>query len=165
MLLTQVGERRSSKQVQALMRRPARPFTVEIKSSRRSSQRAAPALIDLPRTAPSPPILWSGEVQDTARERNPASLAAFQEANRLFAKLTAPAPASVAAQRSDALSSEAARGQDEQHGAKAIVASAEPPPDGQDSGRPGSVLPDLSVTALELGAPPHDTDQGSAPRN
>src|SRR3954449_5373976 len=146
------------------MRRPARPFTVEIKSSRRSSQKSASALTVLPRTAPSPPILWSGEVQDSLRERNRASLAAFEEANRLFAKLTAPTPASVPAQRSDALSSEAADGQDDR---RELMAKAAPlsPSDGQDAGRPGSLLPDLRGTALELGAPPQDTDQRSAPRN
>src|SRR3954447_21100458 len=146
------------------MRRPARPFTVEIKSSRRSSQKSASALTGLPRTAPSPPILWSGEVQDSLRERNRASLAAFEEANRLFAKLTAPTPVSVPAQRSDALSSEAADGQDDR---RELMAEAAPlsPPDVLDSGRPGSLRPDLSVIALELGAPPQASGPPSAPRN
>src|SRR4051794_24229633 len=44
-----------------------------------------------PRIASASPDLWSGELQDRARERSPASLAALEEANRLFAKLAAPA--------------------------------------------------------------------------
>src|SRR5919199_904315 len=78
------------------MRRPARPFTVEIKSSRRSSQNAAPALTGLPRTASPPQHLWSGnrQDQDSTKDRSPASLAALDEADRLFAKLKAgPVPA------------------------------------------------------------------------
>src|SRR4051794_28593950 len=77
------------------MKRSARPFTVEIKSSRRSSQTAAPILAGLPRTARPPQHLWSGnrQDQDSFRERSPASLAALEEANRLFAKLKAgPVP-------------------------------------------------------------------------
>jgi len=147
------------------MRRPARPFTVEIKSSRRSSQNAASALTGMPRTAPPPANFSPGEVRDTARERSPASLAALEEANRLFAKLAAPTPVSVSAQRSDAFPSEAARGQDEQHGSMTVAASAEPLPAAHDACPPSSLLPNLSVTALELGAPPRDTDQPSAPRN
>ena len=145
------------------MRRPARPFTVEIKSSRRSSQKSAPALTGLPRIAPPPANLWSGEVQDTARERSSASLAAFEEANRLFAKLAAPTPASVPAQRSDALSSEAADGQDDR---RELMAEAAPlsPSDGQDAGRPGSILPDLSRTAPASEARPQVPEQRTASR-
>src|SRR3954451_16430845 len=125
------------------MRRPARPFTVEIRSNRKPFQKAAPTLIDLPRTAPPPANLWSGEVRDTARERGSASLAAFEEANRVFAKLDAPTPASVPAQRSDALTSKAAGGQ---HDRRELTAEAAPlsPSDGQSARRPGSILPDLS---------------------
>src|SRR4051812_46831348 len=73
------------------MKRSARPFTVEIKSSRRSSQNTAPILTGMPRTAPPPLHLWSGDRQDqdSPRERSPASLAALEEADRLFAKLKA----------------------------------------------------------------------------
>src|SRR3954454_153185 len=77
------------------MKRPARPFTVEIKSSRRSPQTAAPILAGLPRTARPPLHLWSGDRQDqdSPRERTPASLAALEEADRLFANLKAgPVP-------------------------------------------------------------------------
>src|SRR3954468_15669046 len=78
------------------MKRSARPFTVEIKSSRKPFQKSAPALTGLPRTAPPPQHLWSGnrQGQDSFRERSPAVQAALEEANRLFAKLKAgPVPA------------------------------------------------------------------------
>src|SRR3954451_21412602 len=78
------------------MKRSARPFTVEIKSSRRPSQNTAPILTGLPRTAPPPQHLGSGnrQDQDSPRERSPAVQAALEEANRLFAKLKAgPVPA------------------------------------------------------------------------
>src|SRR3982750_3596629 len=128
------------------MRRPARPFTVEIKSSRTSSQNTAPILTCLPRTAPPPLHLWSGDrqSQDSLRERSPASLAALEEANRLFAKLKAePVPA----QSPDPRPSERVSVQAQQPAFTVDEPKADPPGRVQDTGRRGSILPDLSRTA------------------
>src|SRR4051794_14614064 len=99
------------------MKRQTRPFTVEIKHSRRSPQNASPVLTGMARTAPSPLRLWPGDRsgQDSVRERDPASLTALDEANRLFGKLLSPARAPVLGQSSDPpLSSERASVQTEQ---------------------------------------------------
>src|SRR3954453_20794214 len=100
------------------MKRSARPFTVEIKSSRRSSQKSAPALTGMPRTAPPPQHLWTGNRRDhdSLRERSPAGQAALEEANRLFAKLKAgPVPAQSSDPRPSPVMSAA---REEQHGSK-----------------------------------------------
>jgi hypothetical protein len=144
------------------MRRPARPFTVEIKSSRRSSQRAAPALTGLPRTAPPPQHLWSGnrQDQDSTKDRSPASLAALDEANRLFAKLKArPVPA----QSPDPRPPEGVSVQAQQPAFKADEPKADPPGRVQEAGRRGSILPDLR-TAPASEAPPQVTEQRTVSR-
>jgi hypothetical protein len=143
------------------MKRSARPFTVEIKSSRRSSQGAAPAITGMPRTAPPPQQLWSGDRQDqdSFREQSPASLAALEEANRLFAKLKAgPVPA----QSPDPRPSERVLVQAEQPAFD--EPKADPPGRAQDTGRRGSILPDLSRTAPASGAPPQVTEQRTVSR-
>jgi hypothetical protein len=140
------------------MRRPARPFTVEIKSSRRSSQKSAPALIDLPRSAPPLANLWPGERQDSTKDRRPASLAALEEASRLFAKLKAgPVPAQSPGPRP----SERVSVQAEQPAFD--KPKADPPGRGQEGGRRGSILPDLR-TAPASEAPPQVTEQRTASR-
>src|SRR4051794_8799771 len=102
------------------MKRSARPFTVEIKSSRRSPQNAALVLTGMPRTAPPPQHLWSGDRQGqgSLRERSPASLSALDEANRLFAKL---------AQSSDPRPSERVSVQAEQPAFKSDERKVDPP--------------------------------------
>src|SRR5829696_627590 len=107
------------------MKRSPRPFTVEIKSSRRSSQNAAPILTGMPRTAP-PLHLWSGDrkSQDSLRERSTASLAALDEANRLFAKLITRTP--VLAQSSDPRPSERVSVQAQQPPSRVDEPTADP---------------------------------------
>src|SRR5215212_5540519 len=157
------------------MKRSARPFTVEIKSSRRSSPNAAPILTGMPRTTPPPQHLWSGDRQsgdrqrqDSLRERSPASLAALNEANRLFANLTKAGPVlaqsgPVLAQSSDPRPSERVSVQAEQPAFKAEEPNGDPPGRGQDAGRRGSILPDLR-TAPASEAPPQVTEQRTASR-
>ena len=145
------------------MKRSARPFTVEIKSSRRSSQNAAPALTGLPRTASPPQHLWSGnrQDQDSTKDRSPASLAALDEANRLFAKLIAPTP--IRAQSSDPRPSERVSVQTEQPTFTFDEPKADPPGRVQEAGRRGSILPDLR-TAPASEAPPQVTEQRTVSR-
>src|SRR3954463_1328973 len=82
MLPTQSGELLSSHQCSdARMRRPTRPFTVEIKSSRRSAniRTPAPALVDPPRAEPLPRDLLLGDPWTTVQDRRPAQEAALTE--------------------------------------------------------------------------------------
>jgi hypothetical protein len=146
------------------MKRQARPFTVEIKSSRKPVQKLAPVLTGMARTTPSSLKLWPGDRpgQDSIRERGPASLTALDEANRLFGKLLSPARAPVLGQSSDPLSSERALVQIEQPAFKVDDAKADPPGRVQEAERRGSILPDLRRAALESGAPPQITEQRSA---
>jgi hypothetical protein len=146
------------------MKRQTRPFAVEIKSSRRPAQKAAPVLTETPQVASAPPDLWSDSVSEVGRDRTPASLAAREEANRVFAKLTSPAP--ILPQRSDPLRAVTAAGPGEPFCSTADEPKAEPPSAGHRAGRRGSVLPDLRTqTSSENAARPQDADQRSAPRN
>src|SRR5215210_1439770 len=131
------------------MKRQTRPFTVEIKHSRRSPQNAGPVLTGMARTAPSPLRLWPGDRpdQDSIRERDPASLTALDEANRLFGKLLSPARAPVLGQSSDRLSSERASVQIEQPAFKSDASKAHPPGRVQEAEWRGSILPDLRRAA------------------
>jgi len=142
------------------MRRPARPFTVEIKSSRRLSQNAAPILTGMPWTAPPPVNLWSGnrQDQDSLGERSPASLAALEEADRLFAKLKAgPVPV----QSPDPRLSERVSVQAEQPAFD--EPKVNPPGRVQAAGRRGRILPDLRTAPASEG-PPQVTEQRTASR-
>ena len=120
------------------MKRSARPFTVEIKPSRRSPQNAAPILNSMSRTAPPPLHLWSSDRQgqDNLRERSPASLAALDEANRLFAKLKA---GPVSAQSPDPRPPERVAVQAQQPAFD--EPKADPPGRVQDTGRRGGASP------------------------
>ena len=145
------------------MRRPARPFTVEIKSSRRSSQTAAPIFTGLPRTAPPPQHLGSGnrQDQDNPRERSPAVQAALEEANRLFAKLKAgPVPV----QSPDPRPPERVSVETDEPALTLDGPKADPPGRVQDTERRGSILPDLSRTAPASKARPPVTEQRTASR-
>src|SRR5215217_7815504 len=77
------------------MRPQTRPFTVEIKNSRRpiSARSAASALADRPRTEPLSQNLHLGDTRVSVQDRSPAQEAAFSEAHQVFSRLTHPAPA------------------------------------------------------------------------
>src|SRR3954468_18963582 len=142
------------------MKRSARPFTVEIKSSRKPLQKVAPALTGPPRTAPPPANLWSGERQDSTKDRSPAVLAALDEANRLFAKLKAgPVPA----QSPDPRPPERVSVETDAPALTPDGPKSDPPGRGQDTGRRGSILPDLR-TAFGTEAPPPVTEQRTVSR-
>src|SRR3954452_10059874 len=90
MLPTQSGELLSSHQCSdARMRRPTRPFTVKIKSSRRpaSIRTPAPALVDPPRAEPLPRDLLLGDPWTTVQDRRPAQEAALTEPHSVFSRL------------------------------------------------------------------------------
>src|SRR3954467_3402454 len=102
MLPTQSGELLSSPHCsEARMRRPTRPFTVEIKSSRRpvSIRKPVPTLVDRPRTEPLPRDLLLGDPWTTVQDRRPAQEAALSEAHSVFSRLaiSAPGPAETSA--------------------------------------------------------------------
>src|SRR5215218_2189045 len=77
-----------------LMRPQTRPFTVEIKNSRRPmrARSAASTLADRPRTERLSQNLHLGDTRVSVQDRSPAQEAAFSEAHRLFSRLTDPAP-------------------------------------------------------------------------
>ena len=147
------------------MKRQTRPFAVEIKSSRRPAPKAAPVRTDPLRIAAAAPDLWSNDHRAEDRARNPASLTALDEAHRVFAKLTAPAP--VRPQRSDPLQSGTAVAPDEPVRVAADEPEEAPSRTGHRAGRRGSILPDLTTTQAlpERAARPREADQRSAPRN
>jgi len=147
------------------MKRQTRPFAVEIKSSRRPTPKAAPVLTDPLRIAAAPPDLGSNDPWAEDRARNPASRAALDEAHRVFAELTSPAP--IRPQRSDPLRSGTAVAPDEPFSVTTDEPSVESSRAGHRAGRRGSVLPDLRATrpSPESAARPQEADQRSAPRN
>jgi hypothetical protein len=102
MLPTQSGELLSSPHCsEARMRRPTRPFTVEIKSSRRpvSIRKPVPTLVDRPRTEPLPRDLLLGDPWTTVQDRRPAQEAALSDAHSVFSRwaISAPGPVQTAA--------------------------------------------------------------------
>ena len=78
-----------------LMRPQTRPFTVEIKNSRRPmrARSAASTLADRPRTEPVSQNLHLGDTRVSVQDRSPAQETAFSEAHRLFSRLIHPTPA------------------------------------------------------------------------
>ena len=78
-----------------LMRPQTRPFTVEIKNSRRpiSARSAASTLADRPRAEHVSQNLDLEDTRVSILDRSPAQETAFSEAHRLFRRLTDPAPA------------------------------------------------------------------------
>ena len=142
------------------MKRPPRPFTVEIKSSRRpaNSRTLAPALVDRPRTEPLFQDLLLRDSQHAGQERRPAQGAALSEAYQLFRRLGVSTPGS--AQAADRLT----LAQDNLEGKAAAreplrsaTARLEP--------RPGRVLPDL-LSLSPAGAPlSPEAEKHSAPRS
>ena len=81
------------------MRRPPRPFTVEIKSSRRpaSSRTPVPALVDRSRTEPLFQDLLLRGNQEAGQDRRPAQTAALSEAHQVFRRLADSTPGPVQA--------------------------------------------------------------------
>src|SRR4051812_712730 len=79
------------------MRRPPRPFTVEIKSSRRpaSSRTPGPALVDRSRTEPLFQDLLLRGNQEAGQDRRPAQAAARSEAHQVFRRLASSVPGPV----------------------------------------------------------------------
>src|SRR5215207_1255912 len=97
---TQSGELLSSHQCSdARMRRPTRPFTVEIKSSRRpaSIRKPAPALVDPPRAEPLFQDVLLRDTWKVGQDRRPAREAALSEADQVFRRLAVSAPSPVQA--------------------------------------------------------------------
>jgi len=100
MLPTQSGELLSSHQPSdARMRRPTRPFTVEIKSSRRpaSIRKPAPALVDPPRAEPLFQDVLLRDTWKVGQDRRPAREAALSEADQVFRRLAVSEPSPVQA--------------------------------------------------------------------
>src|SRR5829696_8440360 len=79
-----------------LMRPQTRPFTVEIKNSRRpiSARSAASTLADWPLAERLSQNLHLGDTRVSVQDRSPAAETALSEAHQLFSKLTDPAPSS-----------------------------------------------------------------------
>jgi len=140
------------------MKRQTRPFTVEIKSSRKPAQKTAPGLTGTPQSAATPPDLWSGDLWESATNRGPASAEALEEANRLFSKLSTPAP--VLTQDVDALPSVPAEAEGRDDGSGLSEASDERVPEIQSAaGQRDNILPNLLVKdSLESGGQPQDLE-------
>jgi hypothetical protein len=81
------------------MRLQTRPFTVEIKSSRRSARirKPAPALVDPPRAEPLFQDVLLRETRKVGQDRRPAREAALNEADQVFRRLAVSAPSPVQA--------------------------------------------------------------------
>jgi hypothetical protein len=81
------------------MRRPPRPFTVEIRSSRRpaSIRTPAPALVDPPRAEPLFQDLLLRDTRKVGQDRRPAQEAALSEAHQVFSRLGLSTPGPVQA--------------------------------------------------------------------
>src|SRR4051794_38030296 len=160
MLPTQSGELLSSNQASdARMRRPTRPFTVEIKSSRRpvSIRKPVPTLVDRPRTEPLPRDLLLGDPWKTVQDRRPAQEAALSEAHSVFSTWAISAPGSV--QTAAPLRVGPRRLEHE------AVGPAQPRrAERRAEARPARILPDL-LTLARAGEPPSpEAEKRSAPR-
>src|SRR3954469_6035897 len=81
------------------MRLQTRPFTVEIKSSRRSARirKPAPALVDPPRAEPLFQDVLLRETRKVGQDRRPAPQAALSEPDQGFRRLAVSAPSPVQA--------------------------------------------------------------------
>ena len=81
------------------MRRPPRPFTVEIKSSRRPARirKPTPTLVDRPRTEPLFQDLLLRDKQEAGLDRRPAQETALSEAHQVFRTLGVSTPGPVQA--------------------------------------------------------------------
>ncbi|MFL6180592.1 MAG: AAA domain-containing protein [Actinomycetes bacterium] len=160
MLPTQSGELLSSHQCSdARMRRPTRPFTVEIKSSRRpvSIRTPAPALVDPPRAEPLPRDLLLGDPWTTVQDRRPAQEAALTEAHSVFSRLAISAlgPVQTAAPL---------RGGPRRLEHEAVGPAQPRRAERRAEAGQARILPDL-LTLARVGEPPSpETEKRSAPR-
>src|SRR4051812_3485919 len=146
------------------MKPQTRPFTVEIKSSRKPVQKAIPVRPEPPRVVSTPPDLWSTSVLEGNRDRTPASLAALEEANRAFAKLVSRP--TISATSSELSPSETRADGGDRVGSTVDEPKSEPLRADQSVGKRGSILPDLSSQGgLKEGEPPQVSEQRSGPRN
>src|SRR3954453_14948320 len=141
------------------MRRPTRPFTVEIKSSRRpaSIRTPAPALVDPPRAEPLPRDLLLGEPWTTVQDRRPAQEAALSEAHSVFSRwaISAPGPAETSAPLKVGLRCL-------EH--EAVVPEQPRRAERRAEARPARILPDL-LTLARAGEPPSpEAEKRPAPR-
>ena len=144
------------------MKRQTRPFTVEIKSSRKPAQKAAPVLTRITQPASTPPNLWSGDHLEGVRDRAPTSLTAMDEANRIFAKLVTPAP--VPAQSPEPFPPERTDALREHRASPADEVKGQPPRGVQSKEQQGGILPDLvAQTSHGNGLQPQDSNQHSVP--
>src|SRR3954470_1524738 len=160
MLPTQSGELLSSPHCsEARMRRPTRPFTVEIKSSRSpvSIRKPVPTLVDRPRTEPLPRDLLLGDPWTTVQDRRPAQEAALSEAHSVFSRwaISAPGPAETSAPLKVGLRCL-------EH--EAVVPEQPRRAERRAEARPARILPDL-LTLSRTGEPPSpEAEKRSAPR-
>src|SRR5215204_2074979 len=130
------------------MRRPPRPFTVEIRSSRRpaSIRTPAPALVDPPRAEPLFQDLLLRDARKVGQDRRPAQKAALSEAHQVFRRLGVSTPGSVQATGLHAVA---------QQGPEVEVVAPEQPRAAGRGAEPrqARVLPDL-LSLSRAGAPP-----------
>src|SRR4051794_38370515 len=141
------------------MRRPARPFMVEIKHSRKpvSISNPAPTLADRPRTERLSQNLHLGDTRVSVLDRTPAQETAFSEAHRLFSRVADPAPA-------PAQSSGPLRFAPQGAGGEALVPEQDRTAERGEQSRQARILPDLLSPAL-TGVPRGGrTEKRSSPR-
>ena len=140
------------------MRRPPRPFTVEIKSSRRpaSSRTPVPALVDRSRTEPLFQDLLLRGNQEAGQDRRPAQEAARSEAHQGFRRLASSVPGPVQTADRPTLAQDNLEGKAAApEPLRSAAARLEP--------RQGRVLPDL-LSLSPAGAPlSPEAEKHSAP--
>ena len=140
------------------MRRPPRPFTVEIKSSRSSAsiRTPVPALVDRSRTEPLFQDLQLSDTRKVGQDRRPAQEAALSEAHQVFRTLGVSTPGPVQAAGLHAVA---------QQGLKVEVVAPEQPRAAGRGAEPrqARILPDL-LTLSRAGEPPSpEAEKRSAP--
>ncbi len=142
------------------MRRPPRPFTVEIKSSRRSAsiRMPVPALVDRPRTEPPFRDLLLRDNQEAGQDRRPAQEVALSEAHQVFRTLGVSTPGPVQAAGLHAVAQQGPEGE--------VVAPEQPRAAGRGAEpRQARVLPDL-LSLSRAGAPfSPEAEKRLAPHN
>lgn len=142
------------------MRRPPRPFTVEIKSSRRPPgiRTPAPAPVDPPRAEPLFQDLLLRDIRKVGQDRRPAQEAALSEAHQVFRTLGVSTPGPVQAAGLHAIA---------QQGPEVEVVALEQPRAAGRGAEPrqARVLPDL-LSLSGAGAPlSPEAEKRSAPHS
>ena len=140
------------------MRRPARPFTVEIKSSRNPVSIRKPVLLipDRPRTEPLPQDFLE-DAREPLPVRSPAHKAALSEAHSVFRRLGTSAADRLA--QSSARLRIVAQGSEREAGAPAEPRTAE-----QAELRQARVLPDLVSLSGAEERPNPEAEKHPVPR-